>query len=292
MIKNIAIFLNFTKEQGVDIAKKIICTLKDKQFNIYSCEKYYLDGTIPYKNGKLPPGMDLLLVLGGDGTFLKISREYAINQIPILGVNLGTLGFLTEVEIKDIDDAIDKIHKGLYTVEKRQLISGEILRGGQLTEKVVALNEITISKGPLARIINLNAYVDGVYLESYPGDGIIISTPTGSTGYSLSAGGPIVTPALPVSVITPICPHTLHSRSVVVSSDSKIDVTLSSTNQEVILTVDGQQGIKLFSGDVISVKGGDYHVSVVRLKGKNFLDILRYKMNNNSRRDNYQEGIR
>lgn len=287
MIKNIAIFLNFSKEQGVDIATKIIQTLEGKGFNLYSSADCYLEGTISFKHKELPPGIDLLLVLGGDGTFLKIAREHAINQVPILGVNLGTLGFLTEVEIKDIEDAIDKIHKGLYTIEERQLISGELLREGKVIEKVVALNEITISKGPLARIINLTAYVDGVYLETYPGDGILVSTPTGSTGYSLSAGGPIVTPALPVSVITPICPHTLHSRSVVVSNRSTIDVTLCTTNQDVILTVDGQQGINLLSGDVVSIKGSKYHVAVVRLKGKNFFDILRYKMNNDSRRSNF-----
>ncbi len=282
-MKNIGIFLNFTKEQGLDIANQIIANLKSKGFNIFSNKDSYLEGTISFDS--LPEYVELLLVLGGDGTFLKIAREYAKNQVPVLGVNLGTLGFLTEVEIEDIEDAIEKIHKGLYSIEKRQMIEAVVIREGTTVDTALAINEITISKGPFARIINLTTFVDGVFLECYPGDGLIISTPTGSTGYSLSAGGPIVTPAVPVTVITPICPHSLHSRSVVVSNNSEIQVILSSANRDVVLTVDGQQGINLESGDKIKVTGSKYFVSVVRLKGKNFLDILRYKMNRDTRRD-------
>ncbi|SES62742.1 NAD(+)/NADH kinase [Anaerobranca gottschalkii] len=283
-MKNIAIFLNFSKEHGLKIANEIITSLKEKGFKLYSSKDYFIDGTEGFCSGNLPENVELLLVLGGDGTFLSVAREYAGYQVPILGVNLGTLGFLTEVELKEVEDAIEKIDKGQYNIEKRQMVEAQLIRDGEIIEKVVALNEITISKGPLARIISLNTYVDDVFLECYPGDGVIISTPTGSTGYSLSAGGPILTPALPVLVITPICPHTLHSRSVVVSNKSEIKVILTTTNQEVVLTIDGQKGIGLKSGDVIKVKGSDLFVPVVRLKGKNFFDILRLKMNNYSNR--------
>lgn len=283
-MKNIAIFLNFSKNQGFGIAHKIIGILKGKGYNLFSSEDFYLEGTAEFKTGLLPENIDLMLVLGGDGTFLKIGREYAKNQVPILGVNLGTLGFLTEVELSDIEDAMDKIDSGEYKIEKRQMVKAEIVRNGSVLTKVEALNEITISKGPLARIINVSIFVDDVFLECYPGDGIIISTPTGSTGYSLSAGGPILSPSLPALVITPICPHTLHSRSVVVDNKSQIEATLSSSGQQVILSVDGQIGIELKKGDTVKLRGSDLLIPVVRLKGKNFFDILRYKMDNDSRR--------
>lgn len=290
-MKNIAIFLNFSKNQGLGIAHKIIEILKGKGYNLFSSEDFYLVGTTAFEAGFLPEKIELMLVLGGDGTFLKIGREYAKHQIPILGVNLGTLGFLTEVELSDIEDAMDKIDRGEYKVEKRQMVEAEIVRRDSVIKKVEALNEITISKGPLARIINVSIFVDNVFLECYPGDGMIISTPTGSTGYSLSAGGPILSPSLPALIITPICPHTLHSRSVVVDNRSEIEAILSSTSTEVILSVDGQYGIELEKGDTIKLRGSDLLVPVVRLKGKNFFDILRYKMDNDSRRASCTGGM-
>lgn len=283
-MKNIAIFLNFSKNAGLGVASKIIGILKGKGYNLYSSQDFYLEGTNSFNVGEMPENIDLLLVLGGDGTFLKTARDYARYQIPILGVNLGTLGFLTEVELADIEDAMDKIDKGQYILEKRQMVTAQVFRNGKVLKEEEALNEITISKGPLARIINISIFVDDVFLDCYPGDGLIISTPTGSTGYSLSAGGPILSPNLPALLVTPICPHTLHSRSVVVGNDSVIEATLSNASQEVILSVDGQYGIELEKGDAIRLKGSEYFIFVVRLHGKNFFDILREKMDNDSRR--------
>ncbi|WP_353892365.1 NAD(+)/NADH kinase [Proteinivorax hydrogeniformans] len=283
-MKNIAIFLNPSKESSGKVSTDIVASLKEKGYEVFSCEETPIKDTIVFPSVNLPENIELILVLGGDGTFLSIARKYATHKIPMLGVNLGHLGFLTEVEVKDLKDTILKINEGKYTIENRDMVVAKVYRDGKVIEKTRALNEITIAKGPLARIIQCSTYVDDVFLETYSGDGVIVSTPTGSTGYSLSAGGPIIAPNVSSMVISPICPHSLHSRSVVVSNNSQVKIKLNDINQEVMLTVDGQKSIKLHAYDTVVIELSDYVIPVVKIQGKNFFDILRLKLNRGTRK--------
>ncbi|WP_350344679.1 NAD(+)/NADH kinase [Proteinivorax tanatarense] len=282
-MKNIAIFLNTSKEKSQEVSSLMVASLLSRGYQVYSCKETPIIETKTFPRGKLPKNIELILVLGGDGTFLSIARQYATTKIPMLGVNIGNLGFLTEVEVKDLEETIYKIDSGKYKIENRDMVFARVYRDGKVIETTRALNEITIAKGPLARIIQCHTYVDDVFLDTYSGDGVIVSTPTGSTGYSLSAGGPIIAPNVSSMVISPICPHSLHARSVVVSNKSNVKVRLKDLNQEVMLTVDGQQSIKLQGHDTVVIGLSKYVIPVVKIHGKNFFDILRLKLNRGSR---------
>lgn len=276
--------MNPSKAKAFNVASTIVKKLNQKGYFLYSSLQTPVVNTKSFCPRSLPDFIELILVLGGDGTFLNIARKYASKCIPMLGVNLGSLGFLTEVEVKDLEMAIEKIDSGKFKVENRLMAYTQVVRNGKAVEQTRALNEVTIAKGPLARIVNFHTYVDDVFLQTYPGDGVIVSTPTGSTGYSLSAGGPIIAPNVSSMVISPICPHSLHSRSVVVSSDSKVKVKVGTTNQQVMLTVDGQKAVELKTDDEIVIKSSEFTVPIVRLQGINFFDVLRCKLNSDTRK--------
>jgi len=220
---------------------------------------------------------DLVVVLGGDGTMLSAARSLK-QELPILGVNLGHLGFLTEVGRGELYPNLIKVLSGDYRIEKRGLFDVELRRssGGSTSYKV--LNDVVIAKSALARIIELDVSVDNLNVARYRADGLIISTPTGSTAYNLSAGGPIIYPLLPVAVITPICPHTLSQRPIVVPDDEQIDVVLETPREEVYLTLDGQEGTTMGYRDRISVARSGRHVQLVKTTPRTFYDSLRGKL--------------
>ena len=196
----------------------------------------------------------------------------------MLGINLGHLGFLTEVEAEDMYSALELIVSGEYEIEKRMMLVAIVEKDGIQLEKAIALNDVGITKGPFSRIINLGVYVNNTFVDLYSADGIIVSSPTGSTAYSLSAGGPIVSPDLQVLIITPVCPHTLHSRSIVISNEDLVKIEICKNNTEVMLTLDGQQGYKVKSGDVVTIRQSKYFTSLVKLKDRSFYQVLRQKM--------------
>lgn len=276
-MRAVAVIANLTKPDVATVASRICGWCRERGIRVYAQQELKC-GDDSFHLGQPLPAVDLVLVLGGDGTFLSVARSYIDSQVPFLGVNLGRLGFLTEVEVGDLELALEKLVKGLYSIEKRSMISVQVQRQGKAVEETFALNEVTVAKGPLARIIRLDVSVDNVPIGSYHGDGMIVSTPTGSTGYSLSAGGPIVAPNVDLTIITPICPHTLSARPIVVAKSALIDVSLMSAQQDIILTVDGQYSFPLQFGDNLHITSAKTETSLVRLEGINFFDILREKL--------------
>jgi NAD+ kinase len=220
---------------------------------------------------------DLVVVLGGDGTLLSVARTLA-PRVPILGVNLGNLGFLTEINRGELYPAMVQVLSGRYRTEERSLFDVELRRNGGTPSCFRVLNDAVITKSALARIIELTLEVDGHLIARFRSDGLIISTPTGSTAYNLSAGGPILNPLLPVAVLTPICPHALSMRPIVVPDAGPIDITLETQREEVYLTLDGQEGTSVGYHDTVRVTRSTATVRLTRVVGRSFYDNLRGKL--------------
>jgi NAD+ kinase len=225
----------------------------------------------------LTAGCDLAVVLGGDGTLLSVARALEPG-IPILGVNLGNLGFLTEIGRADLYPALVEVLAGRFRTEARSLFDVELRGDGRGAKRFRVLNDAVITKSALSRIIELTMVVDGHLIARYRSDGLIISTPTGSTAYNLSAGGPILNPLLPVAVLTPICPHTLSLRPIVVPGASRIEVTLETQREEVFLTLDGQEGTELRYHETVAVTQSAAAVHLVKLGDRSFYENLREKL--------------
>lgn len=220
---------------------------------------------------------DLVIVLGGDGTLLAVARSLT-DDVPILGVNLGNLGFLTEINRSELYPSLVRVLSGSFRIEQRSLLAVELERAGGGSVSYRVLNDAVIMKSALARIVELSLHVDGHLVARYRSDGMIVSTPTGSTAYSLSAGGPVLHPLLPVALLTPICPHALTLRALVVPDTATVEVTLGTQGEEVYLTLDGQEGTTLGYQDTIRVTRAPSTVQLVKVSGRSFYDSLRGKL--------------
>jgi NAD+ kinase len=227
---------------------------------------------------ELPSKTDMIILLGGDGTLLAAARMMGDSTVPILPVNLGGLGFLTSVTLEELYSVLEEVLAGNHRISERVLLEAEVLRGGQVIEKQRALNDAVLNKAALARIIDLELLIDGGYVCSYKADGLIVSTPTGSTAYSLAAGGPIVYPVLDAFVITPICPHSLTNRPLVVPDTMRIEIDFHCGDESVFLTIDGQVGIELKEGDRVAIRKAPTKLRVVRPVKKTYFQILRNKL--------------
>ncbi len=217
--------------------------------------------------------------LGGDGTLLNAARSVFRYDVPVFGINLGTVGFLAEVEINDIDNAFMRLSKGDYSLVNRMVLSACVNRNGSCVFEGIALNDVVVSRGGLSRIIRLKVYVDDQFIDLFPGDGVIVSTPTGSTAYTLSAGGPIVQPDMQMMITTPICPHILYSRSFITSPDRMLHLCINDDYPDsAILTLDGQEGFGVVAGDTITIKCMEKGVRFVSIYQLNFYDVLRAKI--------------
>jgi NAD+ kinase len=221
--------------------------------------------------------VDFLVVLGGDGTLLSVARAVGEVGLPILGVNLGGLGFLTATTLEGMLPALEAFLERRLVVEERMLLAARVRRGGRPVAEFLALNDVVIMKSAVSRIIDLRVAIEGQFATGYRADGLIIATPTGSTAYSLSAGGPILFPTMDAIVLTPICSHTLTNRPIVLPGPLRVDVTLQ-TNQDVMLTVDGQVGFGLQEADVVEVVQAAARVRLVRVPEKHFFSVLRTKL--------------
>ncbi|MBI3669649.1 MAG: NAD(+)/NADH kinase, partial [Acidobacteria bacterium] len=213
---------------------------------------------------QLPGMVDVIIVLGGDGTLLATARVMGEHKVPILPVNLGGLGFLTSVTLAELYPILEQVLEGKSRISERVLLQAEVIRGGQVVERNRALNDAVLNKGALARMIDLDLHIDGGYVCSYKADGLILSTPTGSTAYSLAAGGPIIYPIVEAFVITPICPHTLTNRPVVIPDTARVEISFSAGEEPVYLTLDGQVGVELQPGDRIAVTKAPNKLRLVR----------------------------
>jgi NAD+ kinase len=227
---------------------------------------------------KLPEKCDFLIVLGGDGTLLSAARVVGTSGKPILGVNLGALGFLTAITLDELFPVLEKIFSYDFDYDERMMLVAHVHRMGERVANYTVLNDVVINKGALAKIIDIETTVGEMYLSTFKADGLIISTPTGSTGYSLSAQGPIVYPMLRSILITPICPHTLTNRPLVIPDDVVVRAELRSRETDVFLTLDGQVGFGLREGDVIEVKKADAPLRFFRSPSKDYFTVLRTKL--------------
>ena len=228
--------------------------------------------------GALSRDCDLLVVLGGDGTILQALHELEQHTPPMFGINLGSLGFLTTVSAAQWTDAVDAIVARKYILSERTLLSVEIQRDGHSEAPRTALNDAVISRGELSRLIQLDVHIDGAFLTEYNADGLIVATPTGSTAYSLSAGGPVLTPDSGVFVVTPICPHVLTMRSDMVSDQSLIEISHNPTPTDIFLTLAGQNSVRIGPGDSIRIRKAAHRLSLAMLPGMTFFEVLRQKL--------------
>jgi len=227
---------------------------------------------------KLAREVDLVLVLGGDGTMIATSRMIGDTDVPVLGINFGGLGYLAEFRIEELHSALESILAGDYRLDKRVMLSVELLRGQQSITKNRVLNDVVINKSALARIIEIEAYFNQQFVNSFRADGLIVSTPTGSTAYNLSAGGPVIFPSMNAIVITPICPFTLSNRPIVVPDDADIELRLKTDKEDVALTLDGQVGFALQVEDRVVIRKSNTTFKLIQPANRNYFDVLRDKL--------------
>ena len=230
------------------------------------------------KEEALAKTVDLMLVLGGDGTMIATARMLGDIEVPVMGVNYGGLGYLAEFPLEELFSALEAILAGDYKVQERLMLTVELRRGEELITKNRVLNDVVVNKSALARIIEIETYLNNQFLNRFRADGLIVSTPTGSTAYNLSAGGPIIFPSMNAVVITPICPFTLSNRPIVVPDDSVIEVRLMTKNEEVALTLDGQVGFPLQAGDRALIRKSNATFNLVQPANRNYFDVLRNKL--------------
>lgn len=231
---------------------------------------------------QIPPETECILVLGGDGTLIEAARDTSGLNIPLLGINLGSLGFLTEVEKTGVTEALMQLLSDSYQIGSRMMLTGQISRDGRCLERSHALNDIVITRSGSLQIIHFHIYVNGQFLNEYNADGVILSTPTGSTGYNMSAGGPIVEPSAKLIVITPICPHTLNTRSIVLSAEDEIVIEMAEGKKDAPLRAevnfDGGHASPLMLGDKVIVTRSERTTDIIKLSRASFLEVLHKKM--------------
>jgi NAD+ kinase len=227
---------------------------------------------------ELAASVDLVVVLGGDGTMIGAARLLDNRHVPVVGINFGSLGYLTEVRVEEMTEALNAVLAGDYRIDPRVMLAAELFRGEERLLRNRVLNDVVVSKSALARIIEIETRIDSQFVNLFRADGLIVSTPTGSTAYSLSAGGPIVYPSMNAVVITPICPHTLSNRPLVVPDASEIEVTLRTPREEVALTLDGQVGYRLEAGDRVRITKSQTPFNLVQPLHRNYFEVLRGKL--------------
>jgi len=278
-MKRIGIICKLSRKEPRDILQRLLPWLHQKGCDVFvDSETASLMGIKGYERAEIPSLVEVVLVLGGDGTMLSVNRLVAGKGIPVLGINLGSLGFLTEVSRENIYLAIEKMLSGGCAVEERLMLKAKIVRGSETIADYLVLNDVVITKGALARIIDLETFIDETYVTTFKADGLIISTPTGSTAYSLSAGGPILYPTLESIVLTPICSHTLTNRPIVLPDQVSIEIRLKSISEDVFLTLDGQTGCSLKPDDVIEICKAEHKAKLLVHGDRGYFDVLRTKL--------------
>jgi len=285
-MNRIGIIAKQNKPEAIPIARNLVEWLQPKKIEVYMEEgmvkQFQPPLAGPHLNSirreDIPRKVEMIIVLGGDGTLLSVARLVGDHDVPILGVNLGGLGFLTEITLEELYRVLAKVVQGDFVTDERVVLNASVIRRGERMAEFIVLNDAVINKGALARIIDLETTINGEYLTTFKSDGLILSTPTGSTAYNLSAGGPIVYPSLHCIIITPICPHTLTNRPIMIPDDVEIRATLKTKQQEVILTLDGQQGFTLEFEDVVEVKKAEGHIFLIKSPYRHYFEVLREKL--------------
>ncbi|WP_334314167.1 NAD(+)/NADH kinase [Aneurinibacillus sp. Ricciae_BoGa-3] len=281
LLTTIGIVINKDKENACTVGQELVRLLEANNAGVY-VDQVMADlidrQDLSLAIAEFHKCVDIVFVLGGDGTLLGLARELAPYSIPILGINLGHLGFLSEAEPDDLPHAVDQILDGDFCVEHRMMLECEVIREGRRLHPSIALNDIGIAKGSFNRMIKCKVFVDDLYAASFNGDGVIVSTPTGSTAYSLSAGGPIVVPYINAIVLTPVAPHSLTARPIVLPADEEIHVVVEATHQDIGITIDGQQGYPLEVNDEIVIRRSPYVTPLIKWKARSFFQVVRKKL--------------
>ncbi len=279
-IKNISVILNLSKSEAKEVFDIII--QEGEKYGI----KFFLEKKIAkavqksrygVSNRKFINNCDMVLAIGGDGTFINAAYIFAKKNVPLLGIHIGGLGFLTEVKASEISETFKNIVHNKFKIEERLMLEARVIRNNKTIKTVTGLNEVVIHKGKFTRIIKLKSYINKQYIGTFEGDGIIVATPTGSTGYSLSASGPIVVPGMKLLIINTICPHTLGIRPIVVPSSSIIDIKIDTEYEDMILSIDGIKALNIKQNDTISITESKYTTKLIKSPKRSFFDILREK---------------
>lgn len=282
-MKHFLIYTNKHKDSGLTVTEHIRQYLSAKGHRVTVVLK---EEDWKEKNSESAMEMtkdaDYMIVLGGDGTVLQAAREMGNGQIPLIGVNLGTLGYMTEIEPEAVEEALERLISGDYIKESRMMLQGEVLAGSTDVQKEWALNDIVITRSGSLQIIQFKIYVNGQFLHEYNADGVIVTTPIGSTGYNLSAGGPLVEPGAKLIMLTPICPHSLNQRSIILSPEDVIEIEISmgrnGREQTVEASFDGSRRIPLHTGNKIHIEKAKRSIDFLLLNQVSFLEILNKKM--------------
>jgi len=280
-IKRIGIISKPKKAEIREIVPPLVEWLQKREIEVYFDKE---TGAILESSGKcltrneMPAKVDLLVVLGGDGTLLAAARSIHHNAVPIFAVNLGGLGFLTVIPREELYPALEGVLAGHYVSERRVQIEGELIRADEVLSTFRALNDVVLNKGAIARIQDFEVYADGMFISNYKSDGLIVCTPTGSTAYSLAAGGPVVTPSVAAFIVTPICGHTLTNRPLVLPDTATIEIIVKSQREAAYLTVDGQVGIATHSEDIVRLRKSCSYIEVIQPPNMNYFEILRQKL--------------
>ncbi|HNQ45516.1 MAG TPA: NAD(+)/NADH kinase [Syntrophorhabdus sp.] len=278
-MNNIHVICKRQKEDAISLAARII-QLYGHKIDVFVDEESarQLNYTKQLEIEHVGEGAKLIVVLGGDGTLLSVARNLKGKDVPILGVNLGGLGFLTEISPEEFPEMLERVISGDYDISQRIMLSVTVKREKEKVFEFAVLNDAVITKDALARIIDIETHVNGEYLTTFKSDGLIFSTPTGSTGYSLAAGGPILYPSMKNIIVTPICPHMLTNRPIILPEKVNIKAILKSKDEKVVLTLDGQIGFPLEFGDEMLIKESSHVVSLVKSSSKGYFEILRTKL--------------
>lgn len=277
----VGIVLNSKKHEAFEICGWLLERLAKQGIQVIMPKEYAVAIKRPdlaVNDEQFRSTIDTAISLGGDGTLLGLAHFLGGAEKPILGINLGRLGFLTDVELDVLSDGIERLLAGQYKIENRAMLEAVVVRNGEEIGRYVALNEVVIAKGAIARLIRLRTCVDDQFVTMYPADGIIVATATGSTGYSLSAGGPLIHPTLPVLVITPICPHALNVRPLVIGDHQQVKIIVQAGHSEILVTTDGQSGLCLLPNDTIIVRRAPFVTPLIKVSDRSYFDVLRTKI--------------
>lgn len=278
-MKRIGIICKRGKLEAIEILKGFIPWLKSKNLEVLvEPEVRDLLNEKSVEKDQMPSLVDLIIVFGGDGTMLSVARLVGGKNIPILGINLGGLGFITEINKDELYEALDRVLADKCAIEERIMLNAFVYRNDDRIADFLVLNDVVINKGAIARIIDIEIFVNKIYVTEFKSDGLIISSPTGSTAYSLSAGGPILYPTLNCIIITPICPHTLTHRSIVLPDSFTIEAVLGSDSKDVVLTLDGQVGFSLRKDDRVEIRKSEFKTKIIIPPDRDYFQVLRKKL--------------
>lgn len=283
-IKTIAIFPNVSKPQAPEVLRRILQFYQDKDVRLMLPvdESRYFDLEYLGVPDIEKKAADIALTIGGDGTLLGVCRRYGAAAVPVCGINIGTLGFMADIELSELETKLQKLLDGDYRIEHRLLLAGFAKSDGEERFLGHAINDVVVTKGGVARMLHLGLSINESHLMDYKADGVIVSSPTGSTAYSLSAGGPIMSPSIQALLVTPICAHTFNMRPLVVGQDDVVHIKIAAIHQDILVTFDGQESFRLLPGDEVTVMKSNVKAGIIKFEDKDYYQILRTKLWKNS----------